>query len=143
MKRIILCVIFALMLTSYVFSEQAPADGPFKAYFDNGTLQTMGYYRNGKGNGVFIEYYSNGRIEMVREFKDDVLNGIFLAFHENGMLSDEGYFKMGKSIGVHKRWSEEGALIVLTENDEQGNEIKQILYDLDGNILSKTSETAK
>ena len=61
-------------------------NGEFKDYYDNGTLKTLGYFRDGKRTGEWQNFYSNGKINNRVRYLDDQLQGIRLEYSENGTL---------------------------------------------------------
>ncbi len=104
-----------------------------KTLYQNGTLQRMDTYRDGKMNGPSKQYYESGKLKSETTYKDGKLVGPAKGYHESGMLKSELTYKDGKAIGPFKQYYENGKLKFETtywdgqaigawkEYDENGN----------------------
>jgi len=123
----------------------------FKAEFVNGKMSKMiDYSSNGNVKKTeTYEYYPNG--ELKSETSDDGMELKTVTYHENGQLKQ---CKTSNSLGDFiDDYNEEGLLIKKTdpygdengiwtyEYNEDGNEIKQCHYSLDGKQLLERAET--
>ena len=109
-------------------------DGPYTAYFANGTVKTRGQYIDNQANG-FWEYfyenghakmrgpltnnqnagsweyfYENGQLQMAGTVYDSTRQGPWRFYYESGQLKREGSFEDGKKIEMWKEYFEGGAL---------------------------------
>lgn len=66
-------------------SENA-RDGLWYAYHQNGNVQTMAHYRNGKEDGVYAVYYENGNVRYTGEYKAGRRVGVWSFYDENEKL---------------------------------------------------------
>ena len=62
-------------------------DGLWYAYFPDGTVQTKGYYEDGKENGRYTVYYSNGNVRYTGLYKYGVKIGEWYYYNEDSTLS--------------------------------------------------------
>ncbi len=64
----------------------------------------------GKRNGPFKMYYDDGTLKAERNFKNDTLHGVYKEYYDNGTLKVEGFYKDDKMEGVVKRYNRDGSL---------------------------------
>jgi uncharacterized protein len=75
-------------------------------------------------DGKYLTYYNNGSPNQIGYYKDGKLEGIQLKFHENNVKASEINFKDGLRFGSSKSYSKNGFLIVnekytiIKQNDE-------------------------
>jgi antitoxin component YwqK of YwqJK toxin-antitoxin module len=67
-------------------------NGPWKAYFENGQLNSMTYYVHGKKHGHSVVNHPNGQVFYMGEYKDDERVGTWLYYDESGQLLKEENF---------------------------------------------------
>jgi antitoxin component YwqK of YwqJK toxin-antitoxin module len=87
---------------SVVNYEDGKKNGKEKGYYEGGQLAIIGNYENGKPEGKIIEYYKNGQIKRVANVKDEKLDGIYKECDENGQLWTAGNYIDGKKDGEWK-----------------------------------------
>ncbi len=89
--------------------------GEFKRWTGYGDLVMEGEYKKGLRHGKWTSYYGghfNKKKEAVRYYKDDHAVGDWEGWHFNGEKAfEEHYNDAGDSIGVWKKWNENGTLV--------------------------------
>ncbi len=65
----------------------ATREGLWYAYYPDGTVQTMGYYENGKEQGRYTVYYSNGNVRYTGVYDQGRQVGEWRFYNEDGTLS--------------------------------------------------------
>lgn len=134
---------------SYDF-ENNQKEGEQLHYYENGMLEKIGHYSNGKKNGLFVSYYPdgtmkdssvyildipigkynswhmNGNPEIVANF--DTLgkgNGVFVSFFPNGKVSCKGRFDFGlRKVGQWNYYYTNGnkaSILVYPKTNESKN----------------------
>ena len=109
-------------------------NGPYAAYFTDGSIKTKGQYTNNQATG-FWEYfyengqpkmrgtlnnnqnaglweyfYENGQLQMTGAVYDSTRRGPWRFYYENGQLKREGQFDQGKKKGTWKEYYESGTV---------------------------------
>lgn len=82
-----------------------------KDYFISNVLQMNGTFTDNKltiKQGLFSYYYENGQLESTGYYKKDKKIDKWTYWHENGQLKCEGYFKDGYSSNNWKYWNSKG-----------------------------------
>jgi antitoxin component YwqK of YwqJK toxin-antitoxin module len=75
-------------------------DGPYTYYNDNGELDAVGSYVNGKEHGWSYEFWDNGRIKRLEYSDMGTTTGPYKYYHSNGQIDTEGkYDKAGEDLG--------------------------------------------
>ena len=85
-------------------------NGPFEFYHDNGQLQKLGNLIEGKTNGIWELYYDNGQLQERGNYKDNNRNGPFEFYYDNGQLQERGNFIEGKTNGIWEFYYDNGQL---------------------------------
>ncbi len=89
--------------------------GEFKRWTGYGDLVMEGEYKKGLRHGKWTSYYGghfNKKKEALRYYKDDHAVDDWEGWHFNGEKAfEEHYNNAGDSIGVWKRWDENGTLV--------------------------------
>ena len=67
--------------------DGATREGLWYAYYPDGTVQTKGYYVNGKEQGRYTVYYSNGNVRFTGFYDQGRQVGEWRFFNEDGTLS--------------------------------------------------------
>ena len=109
-------------------------------YYDNDSIKTEYFLKNGKINGVLKRYYNSGKISSIENYINDERNGIYKKYNEDGKLILElemkndiknGYFKKyfdnGKLAvsGKYKNDLEDGLFETYSYNDKDEREVSQ------------------
>lgn len=115
--------------------------GPYKCYYENGTIEEEGewaddgkngwmnvgvkryYYENGqpkweynynskgKREGNDKSWYENGQLKYESQYKNNQLNGVYKSYYKNGILKDEKQYKNGKKDGYEREYNGMGVLV--------------------------------
>ena len=76
-------------------------DSLWEDYWENGNLMEKGYYKNGKKDGIWEEYFEdNGNLQYMTTYQDGKRNGLFESYHYNGALDRKGNYKNGEQDGL-------------------------------------------
>lgn len=104
MKKFLLVV--ALMVSGMMFSQTnnpvLEAEGDLvKAtyYHDNGKVQQVGYFNDGKLDGKWTSYDVNGNVQAVAEYTNGVKTGKWMYF-SNSVCVNEVDFSNNQIIGI-------------------------------------------
>lgn len=88
--------------------------GDFKRWTGYGDLVMEGEYKKGLRHGKWTSYYGghfNKKTEAIRYYKEDHPVGDWEGWHFNGEKDfEEHYNDAGDSVGVWKKWNEDGSL---------------------------------
>jgi antitoxin component YwqK of YwqJK toxin-antitoxin module len=69
--------------------------GPYKTYFENGQLQSVGEYRNSRKHGVFTFYHPNGKVREQGEYVADKKHREWKEFDEAGNVVKTLVYRAG------------------------------------------------
>lgn len=73
--------------------------GFWKTYYKDGTVESEGYYKDGKQEGQWKYYHDNGRLSAEKNYKSGKLDGTNRTYGENGELESDGHYKDGREDG--------------------------------------------
>ncbi|NOS91215.1 MAG: hypothetical protein HOP30_04795 [Cyclobacteriaceae bacterium] len=97
------------------------------------------YIKEGKNtilDGYYKHFRSDGKIVKSMNYTNNVLNGSFLEYNpDNGILIDSYSYKMGKVVGLRKKWYSDGAQkceLNFSENSELEGD--QVWYHSNGRV---------
>lgn len=109
-------------------------DGPYTAYFTDGSVSVRGHYEENQASGYWEYFYENGQPKMRGTLRNNVNHGLWEYFYENGHLQmkgavydslrqgtwefhfesgnlkSQGSFQNGKKTGDWKYYYEDGPL---------------------------------
>ena len=121
---------------SYLNDEKV---GPFKEYYDNGSIKNEGTFSKDRKNGSFKEYFENGKLKLDANFTNDRRNGSYKEYFENGKLKLDANFTNDRRNGKHKTFYESGQIEteILYANDKEHG--LKISYYSDGKVNRKTT----
>ena len=74
-------------------------DGPYKSYFENGSIKSEGQFVNNKSTGIWKYYYQNGRLRMQGQVGNGKNIGQWDYYYENGSMKMSGKLEQGKKDG--------------------------------------------
>ncbi len=111
-------------------------EGPSYRYYDDGSIESIVYYKEGKKHGPFRLYYKTKKLKAECNFVNDSIDGLFKTWTEDGFYGEE-YFKMGKRIGVWKYYYPGGKLHSIVSFHNNGLVKERIEFDEQGNIIGK------
>lgn len=93
-----------------VYFKNNKKDGPFKKYDENGNLIVEATYINDKLTGEFVAYYPNGKIYLKENYKDDQLNGQRMSYYDNGQIKTEAFYVDDLLNGTAKEYYADGKI---------------------------------
>ena len=135
--------------TYYFIKGKLQLDGEHVEYYNNGTICSRYYLKNGKKEGEKVCYHENGKISNTQNYSENILHGEMKMYDKEGNISNkynfnhdqfEGdfiiYYKDGsiKSKYSYKNGKLEGEQIDYSEDDR----IDKYMYK-DGILRSKYS----
>ena len=82
-------------------------DGEFKEFYRDGTLFQIGSFKSGDLENIKV-FYENGNLKFETTFEDR--KGYHKGYYSNGIVSEEGETYKGDEIGLWKYYSEDGKL---------------------------------
>lgn len=104
MKKFLLVV--ALMVSGIMFSQDnkpvLEAEGNVvKAtyYYENGKVQQVGYFKDGKLDGKWTSYDVNGNVQAIAEYTNGAKTGTWM-YYSNSVCVNEVDFSNNKIVGV-------------------------------------------
>ena len=113
MKKL-LTIFCLVLLSSYSYSEEVSEDQ---------LVEREGvYYKKFSTTpftGTAIDYYENGQLELIVNFKDGKQDGPYGSYKENGHLEYRGNYKNGKMDGLQEMRNEKGQLITRCAKNDQ------------------------
>ncbi|MCB0738545.1 MAG: hypothetical protein KDC92_13595 [Bacteroidetes bacterium] len=122
------------------WNDEGKLHGPFKTYYTDGSLLTLGNYANGDWFGPTKTYYSSGELKYESNWLADGTGTRKHYLYEWDQLSytEEGKAnKAGKKTGIWTRKSLDGNLLATMEYDDD-QRIRYIdSYDLNGSNTLK------
>ena len=78
-----------------------------------GDVTEEGKYITGLRDGLWKAYYDNGKLKFKGNFVQGNPDGQQIFYYENGKIKEEQYFQMGIRQKTWRKFSEDGALILL------------------------------
>ena len=156
MKRLIMLIFFSLITYSFSYQIEENFTGQIVKKYENGQVQSIENFKNGKLDGEFKEFYKDGTLAQIGTFKNGDLESIkafyengnlkfeenlkdrkgkYRGYYPNGMLEVEGEVFQGDEIGLWKYYNEEGKLLSEGRYKEGKKIGKWKLYNLDGSLL--------
>ena len=107
-------------------------------YINKKKAQMVGLYKDEQckiPNGTFYYFYENGNLESIDKFIDGKREGICLRYNYNGTIADSGFFKNNIPVGVRLRWYSNGFMSDSSVTNEDGSGVSVSWFD-DGKISS-------
>lgn len=84
----------------YNYSESDTSlNGLYESFYLNGSLQTVGWYKNNQPDSIWTYYYENGRKKAEGNYNESISNGKWSYYFENGNIKSEGILKGNKKQG--------------------------------------------
>ncbi len=87
-------------------------------FYESGAKRIAGPIKNGKRNGKWEAWYEDGTLWSVGHFENGVENGTKTVYYENGNKYYEGKVKNDERVGTWKFWDEDGTLIKEVNYDQ-------------------------
>ncbi|MCS3312555.1 hypothetical protein NXX38_11600 [Bacteroides sp. BFG-637] len=88
--------------------EKMVYDNEVKLYYNNGKVQQIAHYQNGKFHGDVVLFYENGQIQSCCAYNEGVPHGNSIAYYQNGLISKKANFVDGKFDGIYYEFPEDG-----------------------------------
>jgi antitoxin component YwqK of YwqJK toxin-antitoxin module len=94
--------------------------GLYKQYYENGSLEYISTYKNGKLNGEYKEWSDKGILVEHSHYKDSKLHGEYKLYYDSGKLYRGGVYINGEREGEFKELYSDGQLLfhAIYKNDE-------------------------
>lgn len=94
------------------YKTEEMKDAVFETHFyDSGSKRVAGPLKNEKRDGKWEAWYEDGTLWSVGYFKEGIENGTKTVYFENGKKYYEGPIKNDERVGTWKFWDEEGNLV--------------------------------
>lgn len=126
MKKLILLIFFSFITYSFGYQIEENFTGQIVKKYENGQVQSIENFKNGKLDGEFKEFYKDGALSQIGSFKNGDLESIkvfyengnlkfeeilrdrrgkYRGYYPNGQLEEEGEVFQGEKIGVWKYYT--------------------------------------
>ena len=118
--------------------------GIAKWYFRNGKVKLEISYKKGLLHGKMIRFYyfyEDGSVQIKGAYKEDQYNGLWQYFDSEGFLVGEGDFKMGE--GILKRYNNIGKLVQTREYRQSKAVGRSVYYNEKGEIIENVTATSE
>ena len=83
-------------------------DGPWTAWYSSGQKKLESNYKDGKLDGVWTGWNEDGEKREEINFKEGKYDGLVTCWYKNGQKSHESTYKNGKGAGLHTEWYNNG-----------------------------------
>ena len=103
MKKLILMIM--VLVSGVIFAKGEPelevVGQLVKAtyYFENGAIQQVGYFKNGKLDGKWMSYNENGSVHSIAEYVDGKKSGNW-QFYDNSYLVKEIIYSDNSVVAI-------------------------------------------
>jgi uncharacterized protein len=94
-----------------IITREGKKEGPWKNYFQNGTISSIGNYKNNLRTGSWKFYYDEGKIEQEGKYKNDKEDGLWKWYYLAGSIKTEDEFNEGKEEGLFTEYDTLGNVI--------------------------------
>ena len=84
--------------------------GPYTEVYPSGALKLEMFIKNGLPDGIYVVYFENGKIEEVRSYYEGKFHGTWRTYDKNGILIAEAHYNKGKKNGIWRIWDDNGIL---------------------------------
>ncbi len=88
---------------TYAVNKDGDRDGPFKEFYEDGTVKVTGTYKKGKLSGSRKEFHPNGKLKLRSTYKKGKLSGKYSEHDEEGIATLTAQYREGKLSGTLKR----------------------------------------
>ena len=98
--------------------RQGLFEGPYRAYYEDGTLRQSGQYVDNAMTGEWVSYYPSGDRREVVRMADNLEQGPFTEWYDGGVLKAEGAYLDGdKEHGELRLYDSTGILVRIMDCD--------------------------
>ena len=92
------------------YSEEIWKDGLQECRYNNGRIESMENWKEGKQHGESRYWYKNGQVKSTQNWKQGKQDGESKHWYENGQIESERNWKDGKIDGKQVFWKKNGQL---------------------------------
>jgi antitoxin component YwqK of YwqJK toxin-antitoxin module len=140
MKKFSLVILFFVLISSPAFSQLSHeplasltaanmASNRYTLYYENGSIEEVGHWKNYHNVGEFKRYHKNGKLAQHFNFTTSgKRDGVQKYFYENGSLRIIGKWRNGNPVGLVKVYNQSGELIEAM--DFSSGKIESRYFDL-------------
>lgn len=89
--------------------------GKWRHLFEDGTLQSLGEYKDNKRIGNWTFYFNNGNIEQTGRYNNGKPDGLWKWFYKDGKIWREENYVNGREEGLFIEYNEDGTVITKGE----------------------------
>ena len=100
------------IISDILYYKGSPFTGVTDGYYDNGQLESIATYTDGRMNGLWESYHKNGQLEEEGTYKDGSKNGLWRRYYENSQLRSSTNYTNDKKDGLHEYYRENGELFL-------------------------------
>ena len=79
-------------------------------FYENGSIQRIYFFRNGKMHGLALGYFESGKTQYELPYENDQMTGVLKEYFEDGALKAEIPHTCGKAHGHMKQYYANGKL---------------------------------
>ncbi len=137
MKKVSLLLIFLIMNLLVLAQFEEDSANYKRFYYEDGTLLSEGWMKEGKPDGYWKTYHENGNIRSEGNRIQHLLDGIWKFYDDSANMILTVEYSAGKKEGERKSYLEKEIIIERFVNDQK-NGLTEIFYK-NGN-LKKSSE---
>ncbi|NTD96996.1 hypothetical protein G6M26_06515 [Agrobacterium tumefaciens] len=87
--------------------------GPYVEHFETNVIKSKGAYQKGLADGEWKIWRNDGSLDSVLVYSSGILNGMFERYDTAGFLLESGQYKNGKLNGKIKRWLAKDSLQII------------------------------
>jgi len=103
--------------------------GKWRHFFEEGTIQAVGEYKNNRKTGEWSYFFPGGNVEQRGVYIHGKPDGVWKWFYNNGKLLREENFERGMEEGLFVEYSEDGKEITKGEYSE-GEKLGSWFHDV-------------
>ena len=81
-----------------------------KEYHADGQLKIEGSFDDGKRNGVWKAYFEDGQVQSQYTYKAGMRDGKCIVYHPSGQVYFEGQWEKDQKVGVWTYFNEDGTI---------------------------------
>jgi uncharacterized protein len=104
----------------------------FKFMNYNGKPMVDGKYRHNFLHGEYKAFYGDGNVRFINYYKHGLKDSLFTYYHTNGSLFYQGSYKLGEAAGTWKYYFDDGKINYVEEYKDGEEHGLQIIYNNDG-----------
>jgi len=119
------------------YYKDGKLEGPYKKYYNSGVLKTEGAYHAGNQEGDWKQYHPNGQLKSTQHFVNDKAEGPYKEYYDDGTLNTDMLVKGGKMDGDAKYYDYDGKLYSIFSY-AKGHFQKVQYFDKKGGVISTT-----